>query len=83
MGGNFVCCLIIIVKFIGLGRACIKVGGDFEVIIWGWRQAKTGWNHFYGGSLPLETPCKNFNLAIGGGAKLDEWFKNEERKVYI
>ena len=38
---------------------------------------------FMGGSLPLETPCKNFNLAIGGGAKLDKWFKNAERKVYI
>ena len=32
--GNFVCCLIIIAIFIGLGRA-YRLGGEFEVIIWG------------------------------------------------
>ena len=34
LGGNSVCCLIIIVIFIELGRAHRLEGGYFEVIIW-------------------------------------------------
>ena len=41
-------CLIIVVIFIGLGRA-YRLGWDFEVIKWGGLAAK-GWDHFYGGS---------------------------------
>ena len=33
-GGNFVCCPIIVVIFIGLGGT-YKLGGDFKVVIWG------------------------------------------------
>ena len=39
VGGNSVCCLIIFVIFIGLGRA-YRLGGDFEVNIWGERLAR-------------------------------------------
>ena len=35
VGGNFVFCLIIVVIFIGLGRAYRFWGRDFEVIKWG------------------------------------------------
>ena len=34
VGGNFVCCLIIDVIVMGLGRA-YRLRGDFKVIIWG------------------------------------------------
>ena len=34
VGGNFVCCLIIVVIFMGLGIA-YRLRGDFKVIIWG------------------------------------------------
>ena len=34
VGGNFVCCLIIVVIFMGLGIA-YRFRGDFKVIIWG------------------------------------------------
>ena len=47
VGGNSVCRLIIFVIFIGLGRA-YRLGGDFEIIIWG--GAKKGWGYFYWGS---------------------------------
>ena len=30
-------------------------------------QARKRWDNFYGGSEPLKTPCKDFNLAIAGG----------------
>ena len=52
VGGNFVCCLIIVVIFIGLGNVLGKVyrlemggRGDFEVIILG--ESHKGWDHFY------------------------------------
>ena len=44
----------------------IYVGEYFRVIIGG-GQATKGWKHFHGGSSPLETPCKDLNLAIRGG----------------
>ena len=50
MGRNFVFCLIIVVIFIGLGRANRLGGGHFEVVKWGERgQATNGWDHFYEG----------------------------------
>ena len=65
--------------FIGLRRAYrLGVGGDFEVIIWGARYK--GMGPFYGGSCPLKTPCKDFNLAIAGGLGCMKWFKNGARK---
>ena len=56
VGGNFVCFLIIVVIFIGLGNVLGRVyrlemgggGGDFEVIILG--ESHKGWDHFYGES---------------------------------
>ena len=67
--GNSVCCLVILVIFIGLGRAyglgeilkssCEGEGGGGSI--------KMEWNKFYGGRWPLITPCKDFNLAIVGG----------------
>ena len=48
VGGNFVFCLIIVVIFIGLGRAH-KLGGGVLKLSNG-RQATKGWYHFYGGS---------------------------------
>ena len=60
-------CLIIDVIFIGLGRA-YRLWRYFKLLNGekGWQTTK-GWNHFYGRSLPLKTPCKKFNLAIRGG----------------
>ena len=63
-GVNLVFCLIIVVIFIGLGRAYRLGWGHFEVIKWG--TSHKGMEHFYGRSWPLKTPCKNFNLAIVG-----------------
>ena len=60
VGGNFVCCLIIVVIFIGLGNVLGKVYrlemggrggggvGDFEFIILG--ESHKGLDHFYGES---------------------------------
>ena len=42
-----------------------EFGRDFTVIIWE-GQATKGWGYFYRESWLLETPCKDFNLAIGG-----------------
>ena len=46
--GNSVCCLIIFVTFIGLGRAYSF--GDILKLSCGEGLAKKGWDHFYGGS---------------------------------
>ena len=48
----------------GLGRA-YRLGGDFKVMIW--VVSHNGMGPFYGGSRHLETRCKDFSLAIGGG----------------
>ena len=53
-----------------------------EHIGWGvlklsnWGQATNKWDHVYGGSLPLKTPCKDFNLAIVGGLGSIKCLKN-------
>ena len=57
----------------------IDWGEDFDVIIWG--QAIKDWDHFYGGSSPLKTPCKDFNLAIGGLGWM-KWLKNRAGKSF-
>ena len=38
---------------------------------------------FYGCSWPLETPCKDFNLVIGGGLGWMKCLKNKIKKVFI
>ena len=71
-------CFIIVAIFIGFGRA-YRLGGRGR----GWilklsngEQARKGCDHFYGGSWPLKTPCKGFNLAVIGGLRWMKWFKN-------
>ena len=76
----FVCCLIIVVIFMGLGRACRF--GEILKSTYGW-QATKRWGHFYGGSWPLETQCKDFNLATGRGLGWKEWLKNEGGEDFI
>ena len=39
-------------------------------------QAPKGWDHFHGGRWTLKKPCKDFNLAIGGGLGRMERLKN-------
>ena len=36
-----------------------------------------------GGSWPLKTPWKDFNMAIGGGLGEMKWIKNGEGKGFI
>ena len=81
-GGNFICCLIIVVIFMGLG-------GAYNI---GWRQilkssydgqAAKGWDYFLLGESPLKAPCKYFNFAIIGGMKCMNWFKNGAGKGFI
>ena len=55
-------------------------GGDFEVTIWDANHKEMGpflWGRH------LETPCKDFNLAIGGGLGSMNWSKNEAGKGFI
>ena len=73
MGGKFVCCLIIVVIFVGLWRA-YRLGEILKLSYRG--KATKGWGHLYGGSWPLKTPCKDFNLAIVGGLGWMKWLKN-------
>ena len=42
-----------------------------------------GWDHFYGRSWPLETPNKDFHLAIGGGLDCIKWLKGGTEKGFI
>ena len=62
----------IVVMFIGLGRAYRL--GDILKLSNG-EQATKRWDHFYGGSWPLKTPCKDFNLAIVVGPGWMKWLK--------
>ena len=79
IGGNFVCCLIIVVKFIGLRRAyMLGEQRDFEVIVW--VQATKGWDHFYVWNCPVKTPCEDFNLANRRGLGCMRWVKSGEGK---
>ena len=67
--------LTIVVIFIGLGRAyrLERRGGILKLSNGG--QATKGWDHFYGESWPLKTPCKDFNL--------DEMAKKGGREMSI
>ena len=65
-----VCCLIVVVTFMGPTRA-YSLGG--EILKSSYRgQAAKRWDHFYGSSRPVQTPCKDINLEIGGGLS---WMK--------
>ena len=58
-GGNL-CCLIIVVIFMGLGGAC-RLREDFKVIIWGdGGQATKVGTIFYGGVDPSRHQVKIF-----------------------
>ena len=46
-------------------------------------QAKKGSDHFYGGSSPLKTSCRDFNLAIVGGLDWMKFLKMGQGRVYI
>ena len=73
VGGSFVFYLIIVVIFLGPGRA-YSLQGILKLSNVG--QGRKEWDHFYGWSWPLKTPSKDFNLTIVrllGGMK---WLKN-------
>ena len=61
VGGKFVFCLVIVVIFIGLGRA-YRLGGFSNYQMGG--QAAKGWYNFYVESLPLKTTYKDSNLQL-------------------
>ena len=47
-------------------------------------QATKGWEHFYMRGSFLKTPCKDFNLTIGGGLGWMKWLKNGAgKKIYF
>ena len=79
--GDLYICLIIVVKFIGLGRG-YRLRGDFEFIKSVW-QATKGWGHFHGESWPLKAPCKDYNLVIVGRLGWMKWVKMGQGNVYI
>ena len=84
VGGNFTCCLGVLI-FMGLGKA-YRLGGDFKVIvIWkgGGGRGEGGLDLFYGGSWPLESPCKDFSLATGGGLGWMKWLNHRAGKGFI
>ena len=85
-GRNFLCCLIIVAIFIGLGGAHI-FGEDFKVVMW-WRLGGEGkpqrfGTSFYGGIWPLETPSTDFHEAIGGGLVWMKLLKSAAGKGFI
>ena len=81
VGGNFVCCLLIVFIFIALGRVYrlrfilrLSYGGQATKIL----------DHFYGKPWPLKTSCKDFNFAIGRGLGWMKWLKNgAEKSLYF
>ena len=84
VGGNFVFFLIIVVIFIGLGRAYRLGYWGFWSYQMGWGgQGTKGWHYFYGGSWPLKTPWKDFNLAFVGGLDWMKWLKTGALYIYI
>ena len=57
VGGSFLCCLIIVAIFIGIGRAD-RLGGDFEVIIGG--ASHEGMGPFLWGNLTPQDNMQRF-----------------------
>ena len=64
--------------FIGLGRA-YRLGWEILKLSYG-RQFTKGWDHFYGRSFGLKTPCKFDNRRR---ARLDEMVKKWDREKFI
>ena len=61
-------------KHIGLGKILKSPYGE---------QATKDWDHFLFGELTLETPRKDFHLAIRGGLDWMKWLKNGAEKDFI
>ena len=80
VGGNLVCFLIIVVIFMGPGRA-FRLGSDFKVIIRG--ASHKGMEPISCGSWSLKTPCKGIDLAIGEGLGWLKWLKKGAGKGFI
>ena len=57
-------------------------GGFWSSYMVGGEGGEKGWEHFYVGSWPLKTPCKDFNLAIVRGLGWMKWLK-KDREVFI
>ena len=73
--------VIIVVVFMRLGGT-YRLGKDFKIIIWGRGKPQRFGTIFYWGSWPLETPYKDFHLAIGGGPGWTKWLKKMgQRKI--
>ena len=86
VGGNFAYCLIIVVIFMGGLEKHIDWGNILETslgashegmepFLWRRLTPRESW--------PLETPCKDFNLAIGGGLGWMDSLKNGAGKRFI
>ena len=58
-----------------------RLGGILKLSYGG--KATKGWDHLYGESYLLKTPCKEFNVAIGKVLGWMKWLKNGAEKVYI
>ena len=78
--GNFVCCLIIVVIFLGLGRT-YRLGGDFKVVIRVVSHKEMG--PFLWGKLTSWNTIKNLNLVIEGGLGWMKWLKKGVEKGFI
>ena len=63
-------------------KSC-RLEEDFKVIIWGPSQKGLFGTIFYMRSRPLDTPSKDFHLAIGSGLGWIKWLKNEAEKGFI
>ena len=46
-------------------------------------EGEGGLDLFYGGSWPLESPCKDFSLATGGGLGWMKWLNHRAGKGFI
>ena len=75
VGGKLVFCLIIVVILIGLGRV-YRLGRRLAFEVMKWEKATKGWDYLYGGSWPLKTPCRDFNLVIVRELDSMKWLKN-------
>ena len=68
-------------KWLKKGRKRFYVSCNYSCIIS--LQATKGWDHFYGESWALKTPCKDFNLAITGGLGWMKWLKKGRKRFYV
>ena len=80
--GDFVLCILSSSFHIYGTWRNIYVGREFKVIM-DWGQTTKGWDHFLLRKLTLETPSKDFDLAIGGGIGWMKWLKNGGRRKVL